>query len=397
MRPGASVVAGEPQRSSGSRGLILHVINRYIPYGASRNLQFVLEWEKAYGYEPHLAVGGQTQFQLPNGVVAHSLPSLRRDPSAADDLRSLVELRRLVGVLAPTVVQTHQSKAGILGRLAARGRVPVVIHTIHMPSFGFGYGRAASAAYQTLERRCARYTDLFVPVGRELEQMYTRAGIGRDRQYSVIHSYVELDRFFSARSATPAQRLEWRSRHGLPANGRVVVAAGLLEKRKRVELIVRRLLPLLTSGQAVLVIAGDGPKRRAIEHLVHGYGVAASVVFAGFVSKLEELLGLADVLVHASMTEGIPQVVLQAAAVATPVVATDMVGLREIPGNAITVVDRDGVNLLDACVDVLSRPKPPGPAVEEFDPWSAGVVGDQLRALHERVAAQLSGRPNSGR
>lgn len=376
---------GADAEARGRRGVILHVITRYIPYGASRNLQFVLDWEARHGYKPHLAVGGTVSFDVPPNVVVHRIPALRRSPMPVDDVRALFLIRQLVDNVRPAVLQTHQSKSGILGRLAGRARVPALIHTIHMPSFGAGYGGPASIAYRAMERRCGRFTDFFVAVGKDLQQMYVDAGIGRRDQYRVIHSYVELDRYVTIRSATNAQRLGWRRRYGIPADAPVLLVAGLLEPRKRVDLIVRRLAPLLAAGRATLVIAGDGSERGALEGLVKRIGLGQSVIFVGFVSELSEVLGLSDALVHASSSEGIAQVVLQAAAAGKPIVATESTGLSEIPGNAVTTVDRDGTRLLKTCESVLSARIAPATTPDDFRPWSAETIDRQLATLHQAV------------
>ena len=374
------------------RGATLHVINRYIPYGASRNLHFVLDWEARHGYEPHIAMGGTVSFEVPQHVVVHRIPTLRRAPAPIDDVRSLRRISDLIESVRPVVLQTHQSKSGILGRLAARGRVPAVIHTIHMPSFGAGYSRLGSITYRALERRCASYTDLFVAVSKELEASYLEAGIGRADQYTVIRSRIDLESYVSIRSASRGQRSEWRRRYRIPAEGRVILVAGLLEARKRVDLIIRRLTPLLASGRATLVVAGDGNERKALETLAKVSGLSEAVMFLGFVSEFAEILGSADVLVHASTSEGIAQVVLQAAASGTPVVATEAVGLAEIPGKTVAIVDRQGAGLLAACELALAGRSAAPAGSADFGPWSAEVIDGQLRALHDRVASLLRGK-----
>lgn len=379
-------------RSAEHRGVILHVITRYIPYGASRNLQFVLEWELRHGFEPHLAIGGSASFDVPEDVIVHRIPALRRAPAPIDDFRALMQIRRVIDDVRPLVLQTHQSKSGILGRLAARGKVPAVIHTIHMPSFGVGYGRLESATYRLLERTCARYTHLFVAVSDELERTYLEAGIGRPEQYTVIHSYIDLDRFIAIRSASAVQKLAWRTRFGIRRDGCVIVVAGLLEPRKRVDLVIRKLTPLLASGRATLVVAGDGKERKALEALAKASGIRESVMFLGFVSEFPEVLGLSDVLVHASTSEGVAQVVLQAAAAGTPVVATEAVGVAEIPEPAVTLVDRRGARLLAACESVLAQPPVASVPSSGFRWWSADVIDGQLTTLYERVAVLLQRR-----
>jgi Glycosyl transferase 4-like domain len=92
------------------------------------------------GHDVHLAVGSDSDVGgLPAGLKVHPLPKLTREFSLANDVAVFKQLFRLVRDGQCDAVHTHHSKAGILGRLAARKEPPIVVHTIHMASFGPGY------------------------------------------------------------------------------------------------------------------------------------------------------------------------------------------------------------------------------------------------------------------
>src|SRR4029077_12424635 len=101
-------------------------------------------------------------------------------------------LRKLPAIFRqdrPDVVHTHSGKAGVLGRLAAaRAGVPLIIHTIHGPSFGPFQGRFANALFRGAEQRAARVTTHFVSVADAMTRQYLAADIGRPEQFTRIFS-----------------------------------------------------------------------------------------------------------------------------------------------------------------------------------------------------------------
>jgi hypothetical protein len=110
--------------------------------------------------------------------------------------KDLLALRQLAGIFrrdSPDIVHTHSGKAGILGRLAAhRARVPIIVHTVHGPSFGRFQGTLANLAFGSAERYAAKFTSHFVVVAQAMTEQYLAAGIGRREQYTRIFSGFPL-------------------------------------------------------------------------------------------------------------------------------------------------------------------------------------------------------------
>ena len=361
---------------------ILHVATRHRRGGAERNLLHTAQWELDRGHEVHLALGNDSLIEdLPPGLGVHLVQDLVREVSPLKDQRALRQLRSLIGRERYDVVHTHQSKAGVLGRLAARGRSRRIVHTIHMASFGPSYGRIGSSTFKQAERFCARFTDVIVSVGQELREMYLAAGVGKPDQYMVIRSPIDIERFAQVRRTTAEERSRARTSFGLPI-GSVIVTAAALEPRKRIGLIIEALASDLQSGSMVLAIAGDGGERSSLERQAETLGLASSVRFLGHVQDMPGLLSTAGVLVHAATVEGVPQVVIQALAAGVPAVATEMIGVKEVPQSGVTIVA--GGDIADAVTRVLASPTEAVP-LAALDAWTTEGVDRGLAALHERL------------
>lgn len=376
---------------------ILHVATRHRRGGAERNLLHTALWETGQGHEVHLAIGRDSiPSELPAALTVHVVPSLVRDVSPLRDLLALRALRHLIADRRFDVVHTHQSKAGVLGRLAARGIAPVIVHTIHMAPFGPAYGPAASAVFVRAERLCARWTDVIISVGEELRSGNLAAGIGRPAQYTVIRSPIDVAPFAAVRTQPAEARLAARHQLGVDGSRKLAVVVASLEPRKRVDLILRELAPLVRDSELALAIAGDGPERDRLADQATALGVSDRVHFLGHVSHIPELLSAADLLVHAATVEGVPQVTVQALAAGVPVVATEMIGLREVPGASIRIVPSSGDGIRGGVVSVLAEPPVPV-AIEAFEAWTDAGVDRSLAALHERLGMLVDKRRRARR
>jgi glycosyltransferase involved in cell wall biosynthesis len=391
---GAEVIGGtldSVSRQAEVRRKILHVSTRFIRGGAERNMATLIAWERSRGHEVHVAVGEALDGSLPPGTHVHAIEHLGRRVRLVSDLRAIFELRSLIHSGHFDVVHTHESKAGALGRLAARGSNAVVIHTVHMPSFGFAYGRFRSRAFRAVERFCARTTHIFVVVGDELRDLYLAAGIGRADQYLALRSPIQVDRFARLRDRAPSTVRKARVDLRLDPNIPVAITVGRLERRKRQALIIDQLRDILIAQRIQLVIIGDGPEETRLRQLALRYGLTETVFFLGYLDVLDDAFLAADVLIHASRVEGVPQVVLQALAAGIPVIATSVEGLAEVDGAPITRVDREGRSLRKAVEDALQNPPPPVP-VGSLAAWCGPAILRSIEALDARVGSFAQAR-----
>jgi glycosyltransferase involved in cell wall biosynthesis len=373
---------------------ILHVATRHRRGGAERNLIHTMEQELDRGWEVHAAVHPfEYQPTLPASARVHFVPQMVREVSPYRDLLATVILRKLVRRERFDVVHTHQSKAGILGRVAAWRLAPAIVHTIHMPSFGEPYASHASWVFKRLELLCARITDRFIAVGSELRDVYVQAGVGRPEQYSVIHSPIDVSSFSKLRDSSPSQRSRWRRELGIDAKTRVILSIGALDPRKRHDTAIRRLAPAMSNLDLVLLVAGEGPEETNLRALAADLGVQNHVRLLGFVEDVRPLLGIADVFVHVSEVEGVPQVVLQALAAGVPVLASPVEGLREIDEAPLLLVGRDGDGLGEALERALAdRERFSLPNRDLLRDWSPKQVNLKLGELHNDIEALVRSR-----
>jgi hypothetical protein len=175
---------------------VLHVITRLTLGGAAENTLASMAALAGAGYDGPLAVGlaesdrASAEDARRRGVTLVDVSGLGREVGPRD-LVALAQLVALVRRLRPAIVHTHTSKAGFVGRLAARlARVPAVIHQPHGHIFYGYYGAGRTALYVGLERVAARWTDRIVTLTDRGTDEHLARGIGRRTQYRTVPSGV---------------------------------------------------------------------------------------------------------------------------------------------------------------------------------------------------------------
>jgi glycosyltransferase involved in cell wall biosynthesis len=316
---------------------VTHVITRLIVGGAQENtITSVLGLGKKPGLVVDLISGPS---EGPEGSLAQCfssrpsllriVPSLVRPIHPIKDLAALNQLTAIFIRTRPDVVHTHSGKAGFLGRLAAsRAKVPLIIHTIHGPSFGSFQGPLANGVFKAAERFAAKRTDHFVVVADAMKQQYLAEGIGFPDRYTRIFSGFDVSRF-----QQPQNVAELRSRFGFRANDFVIgKVARLATLKGHDELIAIAPRLIARHPETKFLLIGDGELRSALQARVRSMGLDDRFVFTGLVApeEIPRHIAMMDVLAHLSRREGLARALPQALSSACPVVAYDCDGAREV-------------------------------------------------------------------
>ena len=316
---------------------VTHVITRLIIGGAQENtIASVLGLRQKPGLEVDLISGPS---RGPEGSLEHVVsqvpgllqlvPQLVRPVHPWYDWRALGRLKSIFRHSRPDIVHTHSGKAGILGRLAAaRAGVPVIIHTVHGPSFGAFQGYFPNLIFRFAELYTARVTSHFIVVADAMKEQYLSAGIGRSDQYTRVFSGFDLEPFLAATNDP-----QLRAKLGIAPSDLVVgKIARLFQHKGHDDLLAIAPAIIKNCPQVKFLLVGDGEYRERLERLVQADGLAKHFIFAGLVppEAIAALVGVMDVLVHLSFREGLARALPQALAAARPVVAYNCHGAKEV-------------------------------------------------------------------
>jgi glycosyltransferase involved in cell wall biosynthesis len=340
---------------------VMHVITRLTLGGAADNTLRQLDTMTRGGYDAALALGiaaSDESFverarRQPCRLI--DVSTLGREPAPGRDVLALAGLVRLLRRERPAIVHTHTSKAGFIGRLAARlTGIPAVIHQPHGHIFYGYYGRAVTAFYVALERMAARWSDRLVTLtDREIDE-HLALGIGRRSQFVTVPSGVPTAEL---RARAPA-RAAARAVLELPADAFVVAALGRLVPVKGFDLLVEAMPALLAAVPAArAVVIGDGPEQASLSSLAQRLGVRDRVRLYGPSADPAAILAAADVLAAPSRNEGMGRALVEAMALGVPVVAAEVGGIASVVGQdeAGRLIPPDDAPALAAALIELGR------------------------------------------
>lgn len=345
---------------------VLHVITRMILGGAQENTLLTVQGlDRLDHFDVTLACGpeggreGTLLERARDSTRVVVIPELRRAVSPRHDPVALWKLYRLIRREGYDVVHTHSSKAGVLGRLAARmAGTPVVVHTLHSLVFHDRQPWAVNRLWRTIKRLMGPLTDRFISVADAVTEGAVAARIAPPDRFTTIRSGMELDWFLRARIDVAAARREL----GLPGDAAVVGKVARLSPLKGHDQLLEA-WPAVTlrHPEARLVLVGDGVLQERLRRRARRLAVEGSVVFAGLVprERIPSAIAAMDVLVHTSLWEGLPRVLVQALALGRPCVALRRDGAPEVVIDGETgflVEPDDPAALADAISRLLADP-----------------------------------------
>jgi glycosyltransferase involved in cell wall biosynthesis len=315
---------------------IVHIITRLIVGGAQENTLLSCQGQHEHGHDVTLLTGpplgpeGSLMEQAhAGGYRIEVIGEMRRAMLPFKDWRTYHKLAKRLSELRPDVVHTHSSKAGILGRWAAKkADTPAIIHTIHGLAFTASTRRSVNGFYKFLERRTAPLTSRIVCVADAMRNQSLAAGVGRADQYVTIYSGMDTQPFLTP----PTPREEVRRRWGLEDRHVAVgTIARLFHLKGHDDLLeiapdLCRRLPELR-----FLWVGDGLLRPELERRMKEMGLRDRFILTGLVPprQVPELTAAMDILVHPSRREGLARALPQAALAGKPVIAYDIDGNKE--------------------------------------------------------------------
>jgi glycosyltransferase involved in cell wall biosynthesis len=283
------------------------------------------------------------------GVEPIPIPELVREVSPLRDAAALARLYSLIRRDRFDVVHTHTSKAGVLGRLAARlARVPVVVHTPHGHVFDGYFGPVATRAFASIERALARRTDVLIAISEACRQDHLRLGISTPERFVTIPSGIPKE-------APRTPRATARRVLGATEGEIVVGCVARLAPVKGQHVLLPAFARAARRHPGVrLVLVGDGPARRDLEEQAQRLGLDGSVRFLALRDDVSELLPSFDMYVQPSLNEGMGRALAKAMVAGLPVLATDAPGPAELVGTAGVVVPAGDANALAGAIEKVA-------------------------------------------
>lgn len=317
--------------------------------GAQSHVYEVMTHIGEYGMVPLLITGkdGWLVDQVTAaGIKTYIVPALIREISPIKDMKAVLAVRRILKAERPDILHCHSSKAGIIGRVAARTcRIPSIF-TAHGWAFTDGVSFPKRFIYRNIENLIAYITDQIICVSEY------------DCQLGLRYLPAHKDKIMTIHNCIPDLPQYVRDWDNQPLGDTIhcVVVARFAAPKRNIE-ILHILRKLLDAGSKITVtFIGDGPDMPRAKEEAARLHLGSNAIFLGARSDVASLLPNYDLFLLLSNWEGFPISILEAMRAGLPVVASDVGGVKEAVDDKVTGLLLKGkANELSYFADMLDE------------------------------------------
>lgn len=283
------------------------------------------------------------------------------------DAGLLIQTANAIRKHHPTVLQSHGYKSALLAWICG------CLYRIPWVAFSHGYTseNRRISVYNRLDTWLLRRADAVVAMSKSMADQLAATGVAVDRIH-VIHNAID-----PAEYAVDASGSLWRRRWGISQDAFVLGVIGRLSSEKGQQIFLKAFHGVVARAENCrAVLIGDGSEKERLVHLVRSLDLADRVLFTGHDPHIEDVYPALDLVVIPSLTEGLPNVLLEALLYRKPIVATAVGGIPEIlkPAGAGWLVPPGDVRALEAAMLDALR--------DEARRFSSGAAGSEYVWRH---------------
>jgi glycosyltransferase involved in cell wall biosynthesis len=318
--------------SSNSKIKICHIITRLELGGAQQVTLDTLRYLDKDIFEKFLITNPDdflvNDAKSMEGLKIYFIPELIREIKPYKDIVAFYKIYRVLRKIKPDIVHTHSSKAGILGRIAARkAGVPVVLHTYHGFSFHDFQNAVTKSLYIWIERIAAKFGTHFYAVSKANIEKGVKNKIFMAESCMLTRDAIHTSVFKTADSDSSKAREDL----GIPNEAKIVGMIACFKPQKSPEdFIYIAKLVLKGRDDIRFILVGDGILRNKLERLIKALDLEGYVILTGWREDIPNLIKSFDCFVLTSLHEGLPMVIPQAISAKVPVIASSVDGTCDI-------------------------------------------------------------------
>ena len=393
---------------------VAHIMNSDI--GLRVHAHNYFSYLRDQGYDIHIVsspgefVKGDTVTE--EGFVVKTIPFPSRY-TPVHDFKAFLQLVRYFRQQRYDIVHTHMVKPGLLGRIAARlAGTPIVVHTVHGFHYWDDMSHLENRLFIWIERLATRFCDLLLSQNHEDIEFAVREHICPPDKIRFLGNGIDITRF-RPDAVSAAAAAAKRHELGVAPDEKLVGMIGRMVRLKGYLDYLQAARLLCERGERIKFLAigatQDSATALSPQELITQYELQGRLQFLGMRQDIPELMAAMDVLVLASYAEGIPRVLVEAAAMGKPTVGTNVRGTREVIVDGETgylAPPRNPAALADAISRLLADParaREMGRAArqraeshfdERFYFWRTDreyrrLIEDKLSAAHLRKLKQI--------
>ena len=267
------------------------------------------------------------------GINFISYSSLQRSINPVKDLKALKELLKVIKEFKPDLISTHSSKAGMLGRLAAKITNKPCLFTAHGWAFTEGVPEPNRSIYKVLEKIVEPLAVKIICVSENDRFLGTKTGMSSDRLIKVHNGMPDISVNLIADTTI--------------SNPVRIVMIARFDKQKDHTTLFKAFQDI---PNAQLELVGDGPNLEVMKELAINLGIIDTIKFLGYRSDIPQILSQAQIFTLISNWEGCPRTTIEAMRAGLPVIVSDVGGAAEAVIEGVT-----GYSIAQGDVDSLHQ------------------------------------------
>lgn len=326
---------------------ILRIINRFNLGGPTYNAAYLTKY-LSDDFET-LLVGGEkyeeeesSEFILDElGIKPIIIPEMQRSINRKNDTIAYRKIKEIIKEFKPDIVHTHASKAGTLGRLAAKKMdVPVIIHTFHGHVFHSYFGKTKTKFYKNIERYLAKKSTKIIAISDiQKNELAIDHKICKPEKIEVIPLGFDLSRF---QENVEEKRKSFREKYKVLDDEIAIGIIGRLVPIKNHQFFIEVVSNVLksTTKKVRFFIIGDGEEKQNLKDLCTQKKLdfveweeakkTALITFTSWVKNIDWANAGLDIITLTSLNEGTPVSLIEAQASNKPIVATNCGGVKNV-------------------------------------------------------------------
>lgn len=326
---------------------ILRILNRFNLGGPTYNAAYLTKYMSPE-FETMLIGGCRDEAEKDSEYIVRSLgiepviiPEMRREIDPVKDVVAYNKIKKIIKEFKPDIVHTHASKAGVLGRYAAKSaKVPIIVHTFHGHIFHSYFNSYKSMVFKTIERNLANKSSKIIAVSEfqkyELTEVYK---IVKPEKVEVINLGFDLEQF---QKNIDEKRQKFRAEFNIKDDEIAIGIIGRIVPIKNHNLFLKGVKYLMdnTSKKVRIFIVGDGESKEAIMQKAKELNIdfvdtlksnkVATLTFTSWRKDIDVVNAGLDIIALTSLNEGTPVSIIEAQASNKAIIATNVGGIKDI-------------------------------------------------------------------
>lgn len=335
---------------------VVHVVTRMNTGGVAVLITEILKAYDRKKFELFLITGscssGEEDYLLTHhaGFNVIRVKNMSRSPNLIKDVLALAQISKHLISLKPNIVHTHTSKAGLIGRIAAKVTCPRahIIHTYHGHLLQGYFSKFSTRLIVLIEKALGKITDVFISMGTLVMKELLEVGVGKIHQFRVLLPGIsELPNAISSHGIE-----EFKCAH----EGELICTfVGRISPIKRIDRVIEiARITQLKGARIHFLIIGDGDLRKELELKSSGLPVS----FLGWQKQTQDWLAISHLAILLSDNEAVPLAMIEAGFSGLPTVATNVGSMSDVVIDGVNglLVSTDVNEIADAVLRLANDP-----------------------------------------